>query len=395
MLVNRICQRILEVGKRICCEFGIRKNGFSKEFYKSVVSKHSPWVYIAYISEVFYHQDEKLYLSGHQNRLEAICMVDILNNLGYNVYVQQYDSNLKLPHLKNVKMVFGHEPNLIKAAKKYPQAKVVQYATGAYVEHANSQIIKMTDYVNKKYHSHLPYRRLVKTSDKEFSIHKGYEISDVILQIGSKFTIATMPSIYRDKIRIIHQSVTVTNDISIIDAKENEFLFLASWGNMLKGVPLLLEYFCNHQNVTLHMVGPMEEDYLSLINDEITPNIHLHGFLNVNSEEFVDIVKKCNFIVYPSGTEGLPGSVLCAMRYGLIPIVTPWAAFDEIDEYGYLMDYNWNVESVEKGINWALSLSSEERLQRKKRCKCYVLEYYNLKRFTDEYRALCVNFLKH
>lgn len=360
-----------------------------KEYYISKVSRNAPWVYISYIAHPFYMRD----LSCHQNLRETIRMVKVLNDLGLNVYVQDYRSKSKLPQLKEVKMVFGHEPNLIRAAEKYPDALVVQYNTGAYVEHQNSQIVNMTDYVNKKYHSNIPYYRLIDVSDNQYSIYRAYEISDRILQIGSRFTIETMPEKYRDKIVLIHQSTQVARDVLVVDAAENEFLFLGSGGNMLKGVPLLLEYFTVHQDCVIHIVGPIEEDFQELILDELTPNIHFYGFMNVNSDEFVGIAKKCNFILFPSGSEGCPGSVLCAMQYGLIPIVTPWAAFDEIEDYGYLMDYNWNVESVDKGVKWALQLSPKERLYRKQRCKEYVEKYYNLDRFGKEFSDFCMKLL--
>lgn len=361
-----------------------------KEYFVSKVSRNSPWVYMSYITYPFYKKD----LSIHQNMRETIAMVKVLNDLGLNVYVQYYLSKSEIPQLSNVKMVFGHEPNLIRAADKFPEALVVYYSTCAYADHQNNQILKMTDSINNKYHSNLPYRRLFDIKDTQHSIYRGYEIAEKILQIGSKFTIETMPERYRNKIVLIHQSTQVSRDIFVQDAFENEFLFLGSGGNMLKGIPLLLDYFTTHQDCLIHIVGPIEEDYQELIQNEVTPNIHFHGFMDVNSDAFVEIVKKCNFVLFPSGSEGCPGSVLCAMQYGLIPIVTPWAAFDEIEEYGYMMDYNWNVHSVEKGIDWAKSLSPQERLLRKKRCSKFVIDNYNLDKFSEEFRDFCKSILQ-
>ena len=361
-----------------------------KEHYISRVSRNAPWVYISYLTAPFYLKK----LSCHQNQRETIVMVNVFNDLGYNVYVQYYLSTLELPQLDNVRIVFGHEPNLIRASEKYTGALVVQYNTMAYADHMNSQIIKMTDYVNKKYHSNLPYLRLNDTRDKQYSIYRAYEISDKILQIGSRFTVETMPEQYRDKIILIHQSTQVTRDLKVEDSTENEFLYLGSIDNILKGIPLLLDYFTEHQDLVIHIVGPIEKSYQKLIRDEATSNIHFHGFMDVNSDVFVEVVKRCNFVLFPSGSEGCPGSVLCAMQYGLIPIVTPWAAFDEIEKYGYLMDYNWDVESIGKGINWALHLSSDERLCLKLRCKEYIKETYNLDRYAREFKDFWTRLLQ-
>lgn len=362
-----------------------------KDIYISKIDKHAPWAYVSYIASVFYNRDNAQALNQHQNKREAIRIVEILNELGYNVYVQDFQSQRKLPKLRNVILVFGHNPNLYRATKKYPNAIIVRYSTGSYYAHQNSQITKMTDYINNKYKSNLPYRRMV--SDGE-SVDIVLNDSTKVLQVGSKFTIGTYPDKYKSKIHLIHQSTQITTNIEITDAKENEFMYLGSSGNLLKGIPLLVEFFTKVTDLKLHIVGPMEEDYMAIVKDEITPNIVFHGFMNVCSQDFVDVAKKCNFIIFPSGSEGCPGSVLCAMQYGLIPIVTPWAAFDEIEEYGYLMDYNWNTNSIEQGVKWALSLTPSDRLQHKLKCKVYVQDFYNLERFGDEFKKFITETLQ-
>lgn len=361
-----------------------------KEYYISKVSRDAPWVYISYITAPFYKKN----LSSHQNQREMVAMVKVLNDLGYNVYVQDYMSKKNIPFLRNVRMIFGHTPNIIKASEKYPGAVVVLYHTGAYVKHYNKQVIKMTDFVNRRYQSKIPYYCLQNIDNNDpLSVLKGYEISNKILQIGSKFTLQTLPSHLHEKVVFIHQSTQVTRVPLIEDAKENEFFYMASSGNMLKGVPLLIEYFSKHQHFILHIIGLIEKDYMEVLNNILTPNIKLHGFMDVNSLEFAGIVSKCNFVIYPSGSEGVPGAVLCAMQYGLIPVVTPWAAFDEIEDYGYLMDYNWNVDSIAKGVEWALSLNPQERLLRKKRCSEFVVQNFNIERFSMEFRDFCKSVL--
>ena len=73
---------------------------------------------------------------------------------------------------------------------------------------------------------------------------------------------------------------------------------------------------------------------------KISPNIKLWGFMDINSDELTAIIDRCNFLIYPSGSEGgCPGAVINSMKKGLIPIVTPWAAFDGIEEYGFFDGY--------------------------------------------------------
>ena len=153
------------------------------DFYISKVSRKAPWIYISYIAEVFYHLEDDIFLAAHQNRREAVRIVKVLNEMGYNVYIQKYDSERELPNIKNVKVVFGLPPNLNDAADKYKEAIVVLYNTGAFVSHHNSQIIRMTDIVNAKYGSTIPYRRL----DNEYPELMSYKIADKILHFAMYF----------------------------------------------------------------------------------------------------------------------------------------------------------------------------------------------------------------
>lgn len=351
-----------------------------KDYYVSKVSRNAPWVYISYISDVFYHLNDERYLNTHQNKREAILMVSLLNQLGYSVYVQNYTSTNPVPKLKNVKIIFGHEPKMVEASLLYPNAHKIYYATGAYGEHQNNQVIKMTDKINAKYNANIPYRRLTDVDAMKYA----YEIADKILLIGSRYTIQTFPVKFHHKITTIKQSTQVSSlDIKNTDYGK-DFLFLGSYGNMLKGLPLIFDYFITNTDKVVHVIGSIEEDYFSLVEDSLTPNIKIYGYLDLQSPIYLSILKQCNFIVYPSGSEGIPGAVLNPMKYGVIPIVTPWAAFDGIESYGYLIS-SWDVKGLSKGIEWAMSLSKEEILKKKKECSDFVKNNFSLEQFSKEF----------
>ena len=350
-----------------------------KNYFVSKIDKNAPWVFISYLAEVFYNLHDKSYLNSHQNKKETIEIVKIFNNLGYNVYIQDYYSGAKLPKLKKVEIVFGIDILFDKACRYYNPKYKIYYGTGAFWRHQNKQIYTITDNFNKQYNSQIPYRRLTNENCSS-------EIADKILQIGSHYTIATYPEDLRNKITIIHQSSQLTNDTdNVCYSLENEYLYLGSSGPLLKGLSLLVDYFSNHKDNILNVVGPVEDDIYKALKNDLTDNIIFHGYMNVNSEDFKKITDKCNFLVFPSGSEGgCPGSVLTAMKKGLIPIVTPWAAFDEIEEYGYLLK-NWDVTSIEQGIEWSHKLSKKEIELRKVKCKRYVSKTYNINRFSEEF----------
>lgn len=358
----------------------IRHTIWGKEdLYIKKIDKNAPWALVSYIPFVYDFIGDDSFLDEHQSRREAFVINRILNELGYNVYNIPFNAKQKIPSY-NFELVFGLEPAFCDACIKYPNALKIYYATGAYYEHQNKMVKFLTDEMNNIFKSHIPYRRIVKE-------HNACQLADYILQIGNKFTIETYPETLQSKISLIHQSSQATRTISTIRYAEiNHFFFMSSTGNCLKGVPLLCKFFSQHPELTLHIVGSIEEDVGEALKGIITPNIILHGFMNVNSDEFLSIVSKCNFMLYPSGSEGgAPGAVLNGMRNGLIPITAQWGHVDEFFYYGYIMK-DISLTSLSDGIQWSQSLSPEEVTRRKILCAEHVKRTYNLERFEVEFR---------
>lgn len=352
-------------------------------YYKSKVSPEAPWVYISYIPEFIYRQHNLPVMNRHQAHREMVVIVQVFKKLGYNIYVSNYNNVDKLPSI-NPSIIFGLEPSFEAACEKWPNALKIYYATGAYFKHQNSMIYKRTDEFNRKYNADYPYQRLVSESDR-------CEIADYIFQIGSKFTIETYPHHLQKRIRIIRQSNTLVNipDIDKDYSNKIDYLWLGSSGTILKGLDLVIAYFKKHPLKTLHVVGGVDEKFEKILAVNECSNIKLYGFLNTSSETFIEIVKKSNFLVYPSCTEGgCPGAVINSMCYGLIPIVTPWAACNDIEKIGFLLE-NLDEESIVKAIDWTNSLSVDNIKELSSKCKEYVKHNYNLRVFeSDMYESI-------
>ena len=355
-----------------------RRLFLSDEVVVHEISKDAPWALVSYIPFALTHWYDDKFLDEHQSRREMFVIDRVLTEAGYNVYNISNSFTKELPD-KDFKLVFGLEPAFCRACDKYPNAVKVYYATGAYVNHQNSMIKKLTDEFNGRYHANIPYRRTV-------AEHQSAYLADNILQIGSEYTKETYPKDVRDKISLIHQSTQAIRTLDKAEyAEENEYFFMSSSGNILKGVPQMIECFSKHPELKLHVVGPLEDDVIAALQSVITPNIILHGFMNVNSMDYLKIIRKCNFIIYPSGSEGVPGAVLNSMKNGLIPICTKWASFDGIDGYGYVMNEVSDKE-IENGLQWSLTLSKDDVEARKRKCAGYVTETYNLDKFACEFR---------
>lgn len=99
-------------------------------------------------------------------------------------------------------------------------------------------------------------------------------------------------------------------------------------------------------------------------------------------------------MVYPSGTEGgCPGAVINGMKMGLVPIVTPWAAFDGIEDCGFIMD-DWTTAALAKGIDWSMSLPIDKVEKMSDEARTICTKKFNLDRFKALFKQEIVDIMK-
>ena len=147
-----------------------------------------------------------------------------------------------------------------------------------------------------------------------------------------------------------------------------------------------MDYFKEHSDLTIHIVGAVERDFIKAYCGTFPSNIIFHGFMNVASVDFKNIASVCNFLIYPSCTEGgVPGSVITCMYYGIIPIVSQWAAFDEIEEMGYLLT-NLDIDAIQLVIDRIIDLSDDEVKRLSVKCSIFSQNTYNLRIFEKEFK---------
>lgn len=357
--------------------------------YKSMVNDSNNIVLCSYINDGFILSKNSKKLLTHGNKIESIIIKEVFNELGFNFISIRYNKKINLKKYKdmNPKIIFGIEPNFEKLCEEFPNAIKIYYATGAYVDHQNSMVIKRTDEVNAKKNSNIPYYRTVKEN-------KAARIADYIIQIGSKYTIETYPEELRKKILLIRQSSFEFLNLEI-DKKKNifstkDYLWFGSNGSILKGLDLVIEYFKKNEDLNLHIIGPLDKEFEDVYRNELykSRNIKYHGYIPIYDSRLIEITNKCTFILYPSASEGgVPGSVLNMMRLGLIPIVSKYASFNEIKEIGFLLD-DLSIESISKTIKLTQSLSKDDIINNSRKSYEYVNDNHNLMEFENDIRLM-------
>ena len=269
---------------------------------------------------------------GHSSFAEAKKIAEIFNNLKYQVDIIRYDGNFEQINFagRRYDLIFGLEPNFLKAIKKFSFKKSIYYATGAYCKFQNQAGEKRINELFKRKKVWLSARRVV-------AEHQSSDIADAVILIGNDWTKSTYTSHAKkvETIRVSAFSFFPYNQIA--DSKDwdnakRNFLWFGSVGAVHKGLDLLLGIFSKHSDIELFICGAVEKekDFVNLYHKELfeTKNIHFVGWVSPDSKEFAEVVKTCAFTILPSCSEGMSGSVATCMQSGLIPLVSRECGLD-------------------------------------------------------------------
>lgn len=110
----------------------------------------------------------------------------------------------------------------------------------------------------------------------------------------------------------------------------------------------------NNDNINLIIAGP-DQGELEKVKPYITGNVEYVG--PVYGKEKDELLKKSHYFVLPSFSEGFPVSVLEAMSFGLIPLISSGCNFDDV----FTNALGHRIEPEEKNIEDVLKkLSATE-----------------------------------
>ncbi len=317
--------------------------------------------------------------SGHTNIQEMHRIVSAFDRLGFCVDVAHYTSAGKINY-SQYDVIFGFgEPfersfyiNAIDITRVY-------YGTGAHAIHQNIAEVMRVSGFNQNYKSNILPKRLVPwfwTMSTTFS--------DFLIILGNAWTASTY-RIYTDKPVISLNATSLVSEMKVkelssIDECKTGYLWFGSSGLIHKGLDLCLEYFSKRPDLVLHVCGPKEEGFDLIVEPFLTRNnIFYHGFVDVNSSEFVDITDKCLFGILPSCSEGQSTSLLTLMAKGLIPVGTIFTGID-IDKYGYVIE-SLSVHALEQTVVRIESISNAVLKRKSMECTKVVMEQHSISSF--------------
>jgi hypothetical protein len=355
---------------------------FKKNVFKT---KYKKRVLLSYITEPFVMKNA----FSHTNTLECFIAAEIFNELGFCVDVANFNSDKKINY-KKYDVIYGMGKILENSFYvDKPNLTRMFYATGCNPTYSNNKtILKVRKF--RENHNKL----IIKSSR---FIEKSTELqtllSDRVVVLGNQLVLNTytdldvnaldryknLNAFYYDA----HDTNSKNKDYSI--AKKH-FLWFGSTGLLHKGLDLLIDIFSKRDDIFLHICGAPESEneffeYYSPILSK-SKNIINHGFVDIKSEEYIEITNKCAFTIAPSVSEGGAASTLNTIANGgLIPIITKYSGLD-VEEFGLVIEEPI-ISCVQDAIEKAEILSNENLINMSRLATEQIRSAYSHKNYKD------------
>jgi len=174
-------------------------------------------------------------------------------------------------------------------------------------------------------------------------------------------------------------------DLSTKDfaAARNGFLFIAGSGNVHKRLDVILEAFAGMPDKQLYLCTKLEDDFKAAFEKYLfyTPNIHYIGHIRLYTPEFYDLMRKCNYVVYGSCSEGSPGAVIDAMFQGLIPLVSLGSHID-VAPHGFEIE-PFTVEEVARVVHEVSDHDTAWAEERSSAVQNYAKDVFSIERYRE------------
>ena len=355
---------------------GLVKNFFKTKFTKTVLVS-----YLIPPTNDFAKLDYT-----HTNVRECFTALEIFKTLGYNIDIVNYASKKRIDYTK-YSIIYGFGQPYERSFYQSHKLHRIGYMTGCNPWFANDlSTFKVKDFYRKTGILAVYSSRVV-----DFRWNFFGTMSDLIIVLGNAQTEQTL--LMRDsdiKTQIIS---SFFNDVGKIDletknferAKTN-FLWFGSSGLLHKGLDICLDIFAERSDITLHICGASKDEtdfwkhYEPLIANKA--NIINHGFLDIKSVQFKQILMQCATILAPSVSEGgAPALIQVCATGGLMPVFTKYAGVN-LDHFGIMME-SPTIAAIGAAIDSVLLKSGTEMKENAKKTANFVQENYTFAQYKN------------
>ena len=337
-------------------------------------------VVISYLTWPFVEGWDSPKMRGHTNAFEVVAMAEVFNQMGFRVEVCDYEDANHVPP-EDCRMAVDIHANLERWNLPDGCRKIL-HATGAHWLFCNHAELDRLRGIQARKGQVLQTRRQGPPS-------RGVEVADHVMVLGNEFTRGTFlfggKPVSRVPISSAYEFPWPEN--RDFHSAKKKFLWVGSYGMVLKGLDLVLEAFAGMPDLELTVCGrpEKEEDFFRLYENELngTPNIRLHGWIDMATPDFSEIARTHAAVIYPSCAEGGAGSVIHCMHAGMLPICTEEASIDLVD-FGVPVN-SGTVEAVQLACRQVAEMPATEVEARARGAYDHVRAVHTRERFRENY----------
>lgn len=229
------------------------------------------------------------------------------------------------------------------------------------------------------------------------SIWEAIDKADYIFCFGNNTTYNSYLKygVSRKKIKTFNYRLLDEPNAPSRPQKTKRFLYSASSLGLRKGFDIVASLCDSMKGKEFHIdiIGRPTSDYYTNKLDGLAKRhpgkVTVHKFIPVRTKKYQRLHQTNDFLIFPSLEEGQAGTVVEAMHYGLIPLITPETGTD-FAPLGFLessLDSSHNKEIMSK----ALSLTSQEIAALKTKTQAFYKElHYNLTEKLEEAVRNCL-----
>jgi glycosyltransferase involved in cell wall biosynthesis len=343
-------------------------------------------VLLAYLNSPFLLAKGESLPNSHSNYWETWQMANTFLDLGYNVDVIDRLNEGFTPK-KRYEIFVGARTNFEKWAEMLNGdcLKIVHLDAAHWV---------FNNYASNKRAVDLHRRKGVTIAQESLRIlteNWAIECADYATILGNQFTMNTYRFAQKPLFRIpISACATYPwAETKDYEACRKKFLWFGSAGMVHKGLDLVLDAFSDMRDYHLVICGPVEKEkyFVKAFYRELyqSPNIYTYGWVDVDSQDFLNITNNCLGLIFPSCSEGGGGSVLACMHAGLIPIVSYESSVDIDDDFGLTLKTS-SIEEIKDAVQRIANLPAEELQRMARRAWEFARANHTQERFAEEYR---------
>ncbi len=355
-------------------------------------------VLVAYILDAFLLKtgpepiDESLVPHSHTHWWESIQIVQTFLDLGYRVDAiswRNFDFVPTKPYkvALDVRVLLEHwQPHLPADC-----IKILHAETSHWTIHNPAQDARLESLYQRRGRRVAP--------NKKIEENRALEVADCVTLIGEGADFVQESYAPAGKpLYPIPISTPLTWPILDRDYEQarRRFIWFGSGGLVHKGLDRVLEAFAGMPDMSLTVCGPVqqerdfEREYWTELYE--TPNIHLHGWIDVTSDVFVELMSEHAAVVFPSCSEGQNGGVITCMHAGLIPVVSRATGAPITPERGVLLE-DCEIETIQRTVREVASWDAETLAAMSAAARRHVRDRHTRARFAETYRAAIEDIL--